>query len=121
MIKIVSKKEVQECGFKPEPHTVQFTDDGNWYAYLYGDRIVSVLCVSDKHGGKYISSCYTLPEYRKRGLQSMLITQVCEDYPNQKIIAHCLASSMKVFAGCGFEHYKTIEYKHGTQYFMWKG
>lgn len=118
MIKIVSKEEVQKRKFGPEPHTVQFNDDGVWYAYLYAGKIESVLCVSDKHGGKYISSCYTSPEYRKRGLQSSLIMRVCEDYPESKIIAHCLQSSKRVFEGCGFYCYKTVNYKYGTQYFM---
>ena len=121
MIKSVSLNEIKSCNFRPEPHTVSFDADvQEWFAYVLGDKIVSVLGVSDRHGGKYISSCYTLPEYRKRGLLSMLILEVADRYKGQKIIAHCLKSSRDIFAKCGFTHYRTVEYKHGTQYFMKK-
>lgn len=119
MIKMVSLEEIKACGFKPEPHTVAFGGDvEEWFAYTLGDKIVSVLGVSDRHGGKYISSCYTLPEYRRRGLLSMLILEVIDRYEGQKLVSHCLESSKDIFARCGFMCYKTVNYKHGTQYFM---
>ena len=118
MIERVSVDEVKACGFKPEPHTVAFDGADEWFAYRVGENIAAVLGVSDRHGGKYISSCYTAPEYRRRGLQSMLVLYVCELYPNCKKIAHCLDSSKHIFEQCGFQHYRTVYYKYGTQYFM---
>lgn len=123
MIEVVSFDDVRACHFKPEPHTVslsKYDPRETWYAYKIDGKIVSVMSVSEKHGGIYIGEMYTIPEYRRRGLNSLMIMNVCEMYPNRKKIAHCLNTSKKIMEGCGFVHYKTVYYKHGTQYYMKK-
>lgn len=118
----VTLEQIKERNFKPEKHTVAFLDDADeWYGYIVGGKIRSVLGVSNRHGGKYIQSCYTEPEYRRRGLLCSLISYVCDLYnDDNKMIVHCLASSKGAFEACGFEHYRTVYFKHGTQWFMKK-
>lgn len=106
--------------WKPEPHTVALKDDGEWWGCISEDgRLLSVVCVSEKHGGKYFSETYTPPEYRHKGLCTTLLVFLAKtQYKNDLLIAHCLNASVNCYKAAGFKHYKTREFKYGTQYFM---
>lgn len=123
VIEMVAPDEVKACGFKPEPHTVSFTgaaDPGDtYYAYKIDGRIAGVLTVANKHGGKYIGKVFTDFPYRGRGIATKLIKYIImQEYPGEKFIAHALITSKRIFERLGFECYKTVPFKHGTQYFM---
>lgn len=121
MHKVTTLEEVRKCGFKPEPHTVSFKDDGEWHVLTMGDDIVCTVCITDKHGGKYFSEVYTVPEYRGRGLCTFLITFVADVlYPNHRCIAHCLESSVHCFERAGFKEVGYRKFKHGDQHVMQK-
>jgi GNAT superfamily N-acetyltransferase len=122
IIEQVSFDEIKACRFKPEPHTVSFVGKADaadtWYAYKVSGKIAGCISVADKHGGKYIGSVYTDFPYRRRGIAEAMIRFVADSlYPKNKCIAHCLITSKRIFEKCGFIHYKTVYYKHGTQYF----
>lgn len=121
MICRVSKDDVRACGFDPEPHTTSFGYDGDWLAYKVGDRIVSVLVVRKVAGKNIVSGCYTLPEFRGRGLMHLLVDYISHEdevYKGQRMFAHCLISSKHIFEDCGYVYYRTVNYKHGAQHFM---
>lgn len=122
VIERVPFSDIKACKFKPEAHTVQFVNgDANdeWFAYKVNGKIVACISVANKHGGKYIGSVFTDFPYRKQGIAAKLIRFVsCELYPREKCLAHCLITSKRIFESCGFVHYKTVYYKHGTQYFV---
>lgn len=118
-IKKITLDDVKACKFKPEPHTVSLKDNGEWYAVEKDKEIISVLCVSDKHGGKYLSENYTKPEFRGKGVFTMLLNFIVNTlYKNDLIIAHCLKASVNCYKRVGFTHYNTREFKYGTQYYM---
>ena len=119
MIRKSSKEEVKNCGFNPEAHTVGFSMDGDYYVYELGQKIVSTIRVRTVNGKKLIEGVYTSPQYRHRGIMHLLLNHVINvEYPNDTLFAHCLISSKRIFEDCGFVHYHTVFYKHGTQYFM---
>lgn len=121
MIEKISLEEVQSYNFILDPHTVSLKDNGEWWGFKIDGRVISVLCVSDKHGGKYFSENYTDPEYRGQGYFTKLLDYVSNQvYKDYKCIAHCLKSSKNCYERCGYTHYKTREFKYGTQYFMIK-
>lgn len=120
MIKKVTQKYVKSLEWKPEPHTIGFDNVGDWYMYYVDGHPAGTLCVTDKNRCKYICSCYTHPDYRRRGILLSLIKYVCIIYSGSPITAHCLKSSKRVFEKAGFEHYNTVYWKHGTQYYMRK-
>ena len=112
---------VRSQKWKPEPHTVALADDGEWWGLFDGDNLVSVLCVSDKHGGKYFSENYTAPEYRNKGYFCMLLNYVANVvYAGHKCIAHCLMASYNCYMLVGFKYQKTRYFKHVTQLYMIK-
>lgn len=120
-IEIVDFDDVKRCGFKPAPHTVSFVkeDGAVWYAYKIDGQIAGVLTVANKHGGRYIGTVYVDYPYRNRGIATKMVKYIiAQEYPFDKCIAHCLISSRRIFERLGFEHYRTVDYKHGTQYFM---
>lgn len=119
-IKAVKKEYVQSMKWKPEPHTVALKDDGEWWGIFDdSENLMGVVCVSNKHNGKYFSETYTAPEYRNKGYCSMLISYLAKNiYPNDLLIAHCLKSSKHCFQLAGFKQYNFREFKHGNQYFM---
>lgn len=122
MIRRTSREEVAQQGFRPEEHTTAFNYDGDWWCYQYGDRVVAVLCVRMVSKKFIITSVYTLPEFRGRGIMHNLVDFVSNSvYEQNTIYAHCLISSKRIFEDCGYLHYHTVPYKHGTQYFMKKG
>lgn len=117
----INLSDVKACHFKPEAHTVSLKDDGEWWAMLDEGKIVSVLCVSDKHGGKYFSENYTEPDYRGKGLFTTLLDVVANKVYNDCYkVAHCLIASKGCYKRCGFELFNTRYFKHGTQYYMRK-
>ena len=120
-IKAITQEQVIACNFKPEPHTVSLKDDGCWWALMDGDEILSVVCVSNKNGGKCYSQVYTPPNHRGNGYSTKLIRTLSEKiYAKEYQIAHCLKASVNIFYNAGFA-LKTIRYfKHGNQYFMEK-
>lgn len=120
-IEPVELYEIKACNFKPEPHTVQFNFDekNEWFAYKVDGDIVAVLSIARKHGGMYIGSLFTDFPYRRNGIAEKLIRFATDIlYPCDKFICHALISSKRIFEKCGFVHYKTVYFKHGTQYFM---
>ena len=118
MIKEITKQDIALANFKPESHTVAFSDEGDWIGYYVGNKLVGVLCVCDRHGGKYISSCFTQKEFRSIGVMTSLVKYVIMKYPTDILIAHCLISSRNIFKKLDFIEYKCVNYRHGTQYFM---
>lgn len=120
-IKIIGIEDVEKCKFKPEPHTVALKDKGCWWALLLNGEIVSVVCVSDKHGGKYYSEVFTPVEHRNRGYSTKLIRFLANKiYKNYYQIAHCLKASVNVFDRAGFRLKTIRRFKHGNQFFMEK-
>ena len=120
-IKAVDFDIVKQCGFKPFSHTVEFVYDpkDTWYAYCVDGNIAAVISVSQKHGGMYIGVVYTDYPYRRKGIAEKLIRFVTEVlYPDSVFVTHALVTSKRIFEKCGFEHYRTVAFKYGTQYFM---
>ena len=110
---------VEKQKWKPEQHTVSLKDDGEWWGCISGEILKSVVCVSDKHGGKYFSEVYTPPEYRRKGYCTLLLKCLANEvYGEQLLIAHCLKSSVGCFWSAGFRIYKKRYFKHGDQYYM---
>lgn len=120
MIKQISLEYVQSLNFKPEPHTVVFSDEGQWYGYFSGDDCVAVLCVRDKKNCKYVSQCYTHPHFRGKHIMYHLVEYVTILYSNYTITAHCLEASRNIFLRNGFTQGSIRPFKYGTQYFMRK-
>lgn len=119
-VKKISKEVVRDQGWKPEPHTVSLKDDGEWWGCVDDEgRLLSVVCVSDKHGGKYFSETYTPPGFRNRGFCSVLLGFLAKtEYKNELLIAHCLKASFNCYKSAGFNLFNIRKFKHGDQYFM---
>lgn len=116
----ILKEDVQAQGWKPEPHTVSLKDDGDWWGCVDSEgKILSVVCVSEKHGGKYFSETFTPIQYRHSGLCSALLKYLAEQvYKDDLLIAHCLRASVNCYKFAGFRLEKVREFKYGNQYFM---
>ena len=112
-------QEIKACGFKPEPHTVAFQDEGNWFAVKNGEKIVSCLCVKQMKNTLCMSNLYTLPEYRHRGIMTKLVDFVVNKvYAGRKMEAHCLKASREIVLAAGFHVESVVYFKHGTQWRM---
>ena len=118
----IRKEDVIAQNWKPEPHTVSLKDEGEWWGCISEDnRLLSVVCVSDKHGGKYFSETFTPVEYRGKGLCSTLLGYLAKQiYKDDLLIAHCLKASVNCYKFAGFKLEKVRHFKYGDQYFMKK-
>lgn len=115
----ILKSDVLAQKWKPESHTVSLKDDGEWWGVFDSGLLLSVVCISEKHGGKYFSETFTPVQYRGRGLCSALLKYLAEQvYKNDLLIAHCLKASVNCYKFAGFHLEKVREFKYGNQYFM---
>lgn len=121
MIKKLTQEDVEACSFKPEPHTVSLRENGEWWGLVKDEKILSVCCVSNRHGGKYFSQTFTPMEERRKGYCSRLLYFLANHiYYQHKCIAHCLKKSVNCYMRAGFRFVKLRKFKYGDQYYMEK-
>ena len=119
MIRRSTKEELQAQNFQIEPHTTWLGYDGDWWAYELGGKIVACLVVRTVRNRYVVAGVYTDPAYRGRGIMHILLGYVANTaYKDASLYAGCLISSKHIFEDVGFVHYRTVPYKHGTQYLV---
>lgn len=118
-IKTMTRENVMNLGFKPEPHTVSLKDKGIWYCLCKDDEILSLLCIRKQRNELYIGEVYTPPKHRRKGYFTVLTKYVVDKiYPNYSVSVHCLEASKRGFEKAGFKQYTFREFKHGNQWWL---
>jgi GNAT superfamily N-acetyltransferase len=89
---------------KDGPLDVNLTDDTIWYVFIEDSQVMSMCAVTKKKSYNNIGSLFTLKEFRREGIGSMLIECALEDYSEP---FKCVASpdSKEMFSRLGFEKY----------------
>lgn len=119
-IRIVNKEEIDRMHFKPEPHTVDLKDHGDWYGFFVDDRLVAVACVRIQRNSLYFGSLFTDQKFRHMGIMTKLVAYIMDTVPWHSYTAHCLAASRNIFLKLGFTETNVRYFPGGTQYWMKK-
>ena len=118
-IEKVDNKEILDCHFEIDPHTVRLTDKGIWYALKVSGKIASVLCIRVQRHELYIGEVFTDKKFRGNGYFTTLCDYVVNQvYPGFSVSTHALKASKGGFERCGFKQYAYREFKHGNQWWL---
>ena len=110
----VKYEKVKELGIRDK--NLIFSPKSEYYAIIDDNTILSVLAVKEAKNGVKLQANYTFPEYRNRGLFTMLLKCVISVYEYTNIYADCLNKSIGIYIKQGFELYKIQNYSSFTIY-----
>lgn len=72
-------------------------NDKQWFVLIFLDAIVG--CASVR--GCVVSDCYVLPDYRNKGILTLLLSEILKA-TKTGLRATCTGKSVSVFKRCGF-------------------